>query len=662
MGGFGLIKNTVFEWNGTAFRIDRLQANGGVLLERIENGELIIVTRETLLAEYGQGKVSAKAVERGSACAAVPVFSRPLDELPDHVRKEVTRRKHYLDSILANGKPTFTRAYLEPLIQQAAGKIKDNNPPAVTSVYRWYRRYCANMDTRALIPRVDRRGSRRQRQGDPVLQLASEAIEEAFRASPQATGVNIFSRLVAKIDAENRKMLQSEQLKQPSLSTLYRLLKRVDAYESVRLREGKGVADKLFRQVKLGVRTQNILERVEIDHTPLDLFLIDEKTWLPLGRPTLTVVIDHYSRMLLGYYLSFGDPSASAVMGALRHAILPKSPTPEAIPGLKLENPWPCYGRPDVSALDNGLEFHSFTLESVAFDLGILLLFCPKHKPQFKGAVERYLKTINYFFCHQLPGTSFSRLHERGDYDPQKHALLTLSEFKHVFEKWVVDVYAQTVHRGIGTTPWAKWHEGLQRREPELPDDLRALQRRIGLVSERSLRRDGVVLHGIRYNGDTLDPILRAYGSGVQVRVIYDPEDLGEIQVWGPDDAEPVSVLALDQTYAKGLTVRQNEMIRGLLRAQGAAAENKPALQRARNELVQAVEGLMASRKQRDRRRAAAIRGMSSNRPERDLKPAEPSPERPLLPKAAKRHAGNADVAALPELLPAFQMKRDQGE
>jgi putative transposase len=202
----------------------------------------------------------------------------------------------------------------------------------------------------------------------------------------------------------------------------------------------------------------------------------------------------------------------------------------------------------------------------------------------------------------------------------------------------------------------------LQRREPELPDDLRALQRRIGLVSERSLRRDGVVLHGIRYNGEALDPILRAYGSGVQVRVIYDPEDLGEIQVWGPDDAEPVSVLALDQTYAKGLTVRQNEMIRGLLRAQGAAAENKPALQRARNELVQAVEGLMASRKQRDRRRAAAIRGMSSNRPERDLKPAEPSPERPLLPKAAKRHAGNADVAALPELLPAFQMKRDQGE
>ena len=41
-----------------------------------------------------------------------------------------------------------------------------------------------------------------------------------------------------------------------------------------------------------------------------------------------------------------------------------------------------------------------------------------------------------------MPGTSFSRYYQRGDYDPQKHALMTLVEFKHIFEKWVLDVYA----------------------------------------------------------------------------------------------------------------------------------------------------------------------------------------------------------------------------
>lgn len=662
MAGFGLLKDMVFDWDGTEFRIDRLQANGEILLERVKDGKLSIVPREALLAEYGQGNVSAKKNEPPVTPVAAPIFSRPLDELSAQVRSDLARRKHYLESILAHGKPVFTHAYLEPLIQQAAEGIEDAKPPSVISVYRWYRSYRQSKDTRALIPRIDRRGSRRPAQSDRVLELAAEAIEEAFRASPQASGPNILSRLIAKVENENRKVLHGEPLKAPSLSTLYRLLKRTDAYDRVRLREGKSAADKRFRLVKGRVRTGHILERVEMDHTPLDLFLIDEKTGLPLGRPTLTVLIEHHSRMLFGYYLSFGDPSAAAVMGALRHAILPKRAPAEAIPGLKIENPWPCYGRPDVLVLDNGLEFHGHDLESVAFDLGIRLQFCPKRQPQFKGAVERYLKTINYYFCHQLPGTSFSRLHERGDYDPQKNALLTLGEFKHLFEKWVVDVYAQTTHRGIGTTPWAKWHEGLKFREPELPEGLHALQQRIGLVAERSLRRDGVLLHGIRYNGDALGPILRSYGSGVQIRVLYDPEDLGEVQVWGPDEAEPVTVLALDQDYAKGLTLRQNELIRGLLRDQGAAIENKSALQRARNDLVQAVEDLMASRKQRHRRRAAAIKGMSSNRPAHDLKPPEPSHELAGPLKGAKPHAGRDSPPALPDCLPTFQLTRDRKE
>lgn len=41
------------------------------------------------------------------------------------------------------------------------------------------------------------------------------------------------------------------------------------------------------------------------------------------------------------------------------------------------------------------------------------------------------------------------------------------------------------------------------------------------------------------YNGDALQPILKRYGEGVEVRVVFDPDDLGEVQVWGPDDPEP---------------------------------------------------------------------------------------------------------------------------
>lgn len=662
MGGFGFRTNTAFEWNGAQFRIERLQPNGAVLLERQDNGELSIVTREALLTAYGNREISVGRDDQAFSSSVVPAYGRPLEDLSEAARAEAKRRQHYLCFILDQGKPVFTQAYMTPLIKQAGEIIGDQKLPSVISIYRWARRYRNSGDSRSLIPRHDLRGSNKARKGERLLQLVAESIEAAFLASPLATVPTIYTRVVEKVEEENLRTLGGMPLKAPSLRTLYRMLARADVYEMVRLREGKAAADKRHLIVKMGIRTSNILERVEIDHTPLDYFLIDEGTWIPLGRPTLTVVIDHYSRMLLGYYLSYGDPSAAAVIGALRHAILPKSPTVEVIPGLKVEHVWPCYGSPDLFAVDNGLEFHGKDLESVAFDLGIQILYCPKHQPRFKGVVERFQKTVNYFFAHQMPGTSFARLHLRGDYDPQKHALLTLGEFKHLFEKWVVDVYAQTVHRGIGVTPWAKWQEGLQRREPNLPGDLRAFERRIGLSAERSLRCDGISLLGNRYNSDVLGPILRRYGEGVQVRVLYDPEDLGEIQVWGPDDSDPVSVMALDQDYAKGLTAKQNEMIRALLKEQGATTEDKPSLHRARKDLIQAVDELMVSRKQRDRRKSGAIRGMSSNHPERDLKPATPPGGEPIPKKTKPVPACEVNQARLPSPLPTFQLKRQGGD
>ena len=622
MTGFGLRKNIVFDWSGSKFRIDRVHENGDVVLERLADGLISVLKRQVLLTEYSEGKISASAASENDVTPKTKVFSRPLDELSKCVQLEVIRRRHYLQAICNAGNVVFTKSYLDPLILRAAAEINDPKPPSTTSVYRWHLRYRQEKDSRALIPRTDRRGPHAMKQTETVLRLTSDSISEAFRASPMASGQSIYTRLLAKIDIENRYLIPTEQLRAPSLRTLYRMLLRIDAYDRTVLKEGKIAADKRFTLVKAGVRSTQILERVEIDHTPLDLFLIDEKSRLPLGRPTLTVVIDHYSRMLLGFHLSFGNPSTAAVMGALRHAILPKdTATTLEIPELNPTRGWPCYGRPDVMVVDNGMEFHGKDLESVAYDLGIRIQFCPKHQPRFKGVVERYLGTCNRFFVHQLPGTSLSRWHLRGDYDPLKHAVLTLSDFQTIFHKWVLDVYAQTVHRGTGETPWARWHEGLQRREPELPENVYALKQRIGQIEERTLRADGVLLHGIRYNGDNLAPILRAFGPGTKVRVLYDSEDLGDIQVWGPDSPEPVVVPALDQNHARGLTALQNDLIRTSVREKGASQQDRTALAVARQSIISTVENLMRSRKQGDRRRAAEILGASTSKPSAETSP-----------------------------------------
>jgi putative transposase len=659
MAGFALRKNMVFDWNGVGFRIDRLPPDGMAVVEHVESGAMQIVPTATLLAEYRAGCLSARSLNPPPDHPARVSFSRPLSDLPPHVLREVVRRKAYVDGILEHGAPVFTPEYLCPLIEVVAQAISDNKSPSATTAYRWYcRLHAADGDIRALIPRFDRRGSRLVKQSARVLEFAAEAIEEVFKASPAANGRIVHTRLVAKVDAANRALLPSEQLTTPCLRTTYRLLKGMDAYDRARLKEGKRAADRRFTRAQAGIRTECILERVEVDHTPLDLFLIDERTWMPCGRPTLTVAIDHFSRMPLGYHLSYSNPSSAAVMGALRHAILPKQAAPAAIPELKVHHEWPCYGRPDALVLDNGLEFHGKDLDLVAMDLGIRLQFCPKRAPQFKGVIERYLKTINYHFVHQLPGTSLAKWHKRGDYDPLKHAILTTAEFSQIFEKWILDVYAQNVHRGIKTSPWAKWQEGLQKRTPELPESLHALQRRIGLVKEAKLGKGGIELKGLRYNGPGLDPILRACGPGTPVRVLFDPEDLGEIQVWGPHDADPAVVLAVDQAYARGLTLRQHEWVQQYLRERAASVSDPAAAHAALDELHQAVQALVGSRRLRERRRSAALRGISSSKPE--TTPA-PSPQ-PRTPKPPPRPPLGSDEQVLPPLLSTFQLKRRGGE
>lgn len=656
MPGFALLQGATFSWDGSHFRIERLQPNGDLLVERIEDGQVLPITRQRLLEDYAEGRVAALPSAFRIASAHVSsLYSRPLDQLPSRLQSEVARRWKYLESLFVLDRVVFTPKAMKPFITAVAQQIGDANPPSVTSLYRWYTRYRCHQDRRALIPRMDRRGSRNLRQDPEVQRLLVEAMQEALNASPQATVPTIYVHLIKKIDAENRQRLPAEKLKRPALRSVYRMLARADVYEHIALREGKAAAERRLRLNKSSVISRHILERVEVDHTPLDLFLIDERTWLPLGRPTLTVAIDHFSRMLLGYHVSFDSPSAAAVMAALRHAILPKPTTVPALAHLSIDHQWPCYGRPDVLVVDNGLEFHGKDLESVCFDLDIRIQYCPKHQPRFKGVVERYLKTINYFFAHQLPGTSFARMHQRGDYDPQKHAILTLAEFKHIFEKWVIDIYAEQRHRTLGVSPRHKWEEGARGRVPNLPSDVRDLQRRIGLTEERSLRHDGIWLNGIRYRSEELQVILSAYGEGVRVRVLFDPEDLGAIQVWGPQQEAPISALAVDQNYAKGLTLRQNELIRSQLREQGAATENKGALERAKYDLAAAVQDLMNSRKQRHRRKAAAIQGISSSNPRPEMQVV---PNDPVAPAKAIGRTLNVEYEPPTERYVSFRVKQ----
>jgi transposase InsO family protein len=102
------------------------------------------------------------------------------------------------------------------------------------------------------------------------------------------------------------------------------------------------------------------------------------------ARPWLTAVIDDYSRAIAGYYPSFDPPSSLRTSLALRQGIWRKA-----------EPRWRICGIPDVLYADNGADFTSNHLGQVAVDLKMRLVFSTPGKPQGRGKIERFFRTVN---------------------------------------------------------------------------------------------------------------------------------------------------------------------------------------------------------------------------------------------------------------------------
>jgi putative transposase len=129
----------------------------------------------------------------------------------------------------------------------------------------------------------------------------------------------------------------------------------------------------------------------QVDHAQFDIKLLREDG--STGKPWLTIVIDDYSWAVAGYYLGFGAPSSLRTTLALRQSIWRKG-----------DPHWEICGIPDLLYTDNGSDFRSKHLEQVAADLKIQLVFSTPGKPQGRGRIERFFRTVNDMFLCDLDG------------------------------------------------------------------------------------------------------------------------------------------------------------------------------------------------------------------------------------------------------------------
>ena len=106
----------------------------------------------------------------------------------------------------------------------------------------------------------------------------------------------------------------------------------------------------------------------QIDHTIVDIVVVDEQYRRPIGRPVLTIAIDVCTRMVAGFHLALEAPSSVSVGLCLLHAVYDKTAWLSET-GIDLS--WPVAGLPGILHSDNGGEFHSRALTDACREYGI---------------------------------------------------------------------------------------------------------------------------------------------------------------------------------------------------------------------------------------------------------------------------------------------------
>jgi putative transposase len=367
-----------------------------------------------------------------------------------------------------------------------------------------------------------------------VAELIDNAIDEVYLKDQRFTVRAVYDALIAKIDDANRFRNLDDQLPLPDMSSLHDLVNKLDDYDVIEARYGKKIADEKYRAVLQGARPSRPLERVECDHTTTDLFVVDPVTMLPIGRAFLTWMIDVYTKMILGFYISFNPPSYLTVMECLKHAIRPKTYIRGKYSNIR--NDWKAYGIPEVLVVDNAREFHGRNLEDACHQLGIVLQFSPRGKPWIRTTVERSFRTIATQLHHQMPGTTFSDIIERADYEPGKTAIITPDVLDEITHKWIVDIYQVSGHRGIRDIPALRWEKGIAEWPPALPVNSEFLDVALGYTEERVVSNRGIELDNLFYNDEELAMVRRALEPHKRVIIKRDPLDLSLIHVYDEKD------------------------------------------------------------------------------------------------------------------------------
>jgi len=502
--------------------------------------------------------------------------------------EEACRREDAIRDLLHRHPQGLTAA----MVDEVAGQLGMSR----ASLYRLIRLFRTGGTVTALMPRTAGRP-----QGLRLLDAKREAvIRQALKDVYLKPTRPPFARLVHEVQTR----CLEQDLPPPNWRTVKQRVLEVDLQTRAK-RRGDAAVLKATTAMPGSYTAARPLEVVQIDHTKVDVIVIDEENGKPGGRPWLTLAMDVFTRMVTGFHLSMDAPSRLSISLCLLHAVYDKTAW---LQERSIDAAWPIAGLPEALHADNGADFRSRAFVRACRDAGIKTIWRKPGTPHYGRHIERLIGT-QMGAVHLLPGTTFSDPEERAGYDSSREARLTLRELERFVAWEIAGRYHQVVHSALHRPPVAVWREHEGSTPLRMPADRMGFWVSFLPEEERSLRPDGIHLHGLRY----WSPALAADVGRQEEKLIvkYDPRDLSRVFVRRPSGTF-VEARYSDLTLPS-ITLSEARAASRALRAKGHREVDTRTLVRAAVAQRAIVEGATKRDRPGHRTRTAPARSGDSD-------------------------------------------------
>ena len=453
----------------------------------------------------------------------------PVEHIKEEHMEEAKRRYEIIKPLLGAGR---TRMDI--------GRRAKEYGHCAETLYIWINKYEAEGTLSALAPMYEDRGGKgKHRIKEEVETVIAEVIQGFMEKGKKFTTKEIHREV--KIKCRNA------GLKAPHENTLRNRIGGMSKREIMKHTEGSAKAGAVYDPVRGSFNVSHPLDVIQIDETPLDIIIVDEVYRQPMGRPFITIAEDICSRTAYGFYISLEHPSFFTVGQCLYMGIMPKQ---EFLREAGVEGEWDVWGLPQkvVIHTDNAKWYRGKDMRRFCDEYGWDVTFRPKKMPKYGGHIERLIETVNNEI-HKLPGTTYSNPKEKGEYDSEAKAVMTIKELEAWVTNFIVREYHNRPHDGLNKmTPMKKYEIGILGDETTpgtgLPDIIQgddAIKLKLSLLPmvERTVQRNGVTIDSIPYYSDVLRQYAEREEPGKKKKREYvfkrDPRDISIIYFYAPD-------------------------------------------------------------------------------------------------------------------------------